>query len=103
MRVWITGGRGFTGRNLTEYLTSKGIEVIATGRREINMYDGSEVKSFFQQGKFDFVLHCAISNSNLSGTMGETQSELHNNLTMFYNLAESMPREDDTFWERGAI
>lgn len=91
MKVWITGGNGFTGRNLTEFLSGKGIEVVATGRKDVNLYDKAEVEEFYKKGQFDFVIHCAISNSKLSGAQGESSSELHNNLTMFYNLAESMP------------
>lgn len=91
MKVWITGGNGFTGRNLSEYLQSKGVEVVATGRKDVNLYDYDDVAAFYSKESFDMVIHCAVSNSNLSGVNGETTSELHNNLTMFLNLAEAMP------------
>lgn len=93
MKIWITGGNGFTGRNLTEYLQEKGVEVVATSRRDVNLYDRNEVAAFYKKGKFDFVIHCAVSNANLSGMVGESQSELHNNLTMFFNMAEAMPEK----------
>lgn len=91
MKIWITGGGGFTGRNLTETLSAAGHEVVPTGRKDVNLYDREDVSRFYREGNFDMVIHCAVSNSNLSGAAGETPSELHNNLTMFYNLAEAMP------------
>jgi UDP-glucose 4-epimerase len=58
--VLITGGSGFIGRNLTEYLTGAFL-VVAPSRRELDLSDVDVVDRFFRSTRIDFVVHSATT------------------------------------------
>jgi GDP-L-fucose synthase len=88
MRILITGGSGFIGRNLAEQL-GEGHSVAAPGRRELDLLDAAAVREFVGRGGFDVVIHAAGERANrLLGCGPET---LERNCRMFFNLARNAP------------
>ena len=88
MRILITGGSGFIGRNLAQQLGEKH-SVAAPGRRELDLLDAGAVREFVGRGGFDVVIHAAGERSNrLLGCGPET---LERNCRMFFNLARNAP------------
>ncbi len=59
MKALITGGRGFVGGHLKDYLSSIGFEVIATDKEDLNVLDRKNLFQFFKEQEFDHVYHLA--------------------------------------------
>jgi UDP-glucose 4-epimerase len=83
----ITGGNGFIGRSLREYVERSGkYSILAPGHKELDLLDDRCVKEYFQGDQIDFVVHCA----NVGGVRKHSvQDSGLKNLRMFYNLARS--------------
>ncbi len=60
-KLLLTGGTGFIGRNILPALREK-YDVSAPTRAELNLSDETAVRSFLENGRFDFVFHCANPN-----------------------------------------
>jgi len=58
MKVLVTGGSGFIGRNVAEYLASKH-SVYAPSRRELDLMDENQVTSYLRNHSFDVIIHAA--------------------------------------------
>jgi GDP-L-fucose synthase len=58
MRVLLTGGTGFVGRNLHEGLR-KSFEVLAPGRKELDLLDAAAVRRYLARSPVDAVVHAA--------------------------------------------
>lgn len=84
MKVFLTGGRGFIGRNLIEGLSSD-MEIVAPTSRELDLTDQVAVERFIKGHGFDVVLHTATWNATANSPK-DTQLVLEKNLVMFFNL-----------------
>lgn len=83
-KVLITGGNGFIGRNLIEYLSDK-YSVFAPNHNELDLCNTEQTESYLKELKVDVVIHSA--NTNNSRKKNTTDYEvINNNLRMFYNL-----------------
>lgn len=58
MKILITGGTGFIGRNLVEYLQDRH-ELLVPNRNELNLLDEDSVDQFFKTHTVDVVIHTA--------------------------------------------
>jgi UDP-glucose 4-epimerase len=85
MKIFLTGGRGFLGRNLVEGL-GKDIEILAPSSKELDLTDQSAVEKYVRSNDFDVVLHTATWNATANSTK-DVQLVLEKNLAMFFNLA----------------
>lgn len=85
MRVLLTGGSGFIGRNLLENLP-RSLEIIAPTSRELDLADQAAVELFVLADDFDFILHTATWNATANSPR-DTRLVLEKNLLMFFNLA----------------
>jgi UDP-glucose 4-epimerase len=85
MKVFITGGRGFIGRNLVEGLPSD-MEIFAPNSKELDLMDQESVERYVDAHEFDVVIHSATWNSTANSNK-DTQQVLEKNLLMFFNLA----------------
>jgi len=86
MKILVTGGSGFIGRNLIEYLASKH-RIVAPVHRDLELLDEDAVADFFQSNAVDIVIHCAVKPGHRNAK--DPASQLYNNLRMFFNIARN--------------
>ena len=86
MKVLITGGSGFIGKNLVYYLRDKH-EILSPTHSELELTDAEAVSSFLREHPVDVVIHAA----NVGGKrkdVGRT-GVIRTNLRIFFNLQEN--------------
>ena len=85
MKFLVTGSSGYLGHHICEFLISKGYQVHGLGRKECDLTNFSQLESFFStSGKFDFVIHTAISGG---GRNKKDELEIYqNNVQLIENL-----------------
>lgn len=83
LRLFITGGNGFIGRNLIESLSSK-YWILSPNHKELELTNERQVINYFKSHKVDVLIHCA----NIGGTKGtvDTPNITEINLKIFFNL-----------------
>ncbi len=86
MRILITGGSGFIGRNLVEQLAST-YEVSAPSSAELELLNEQAVREYLSARSFDVIVHAATTRSNRS--LGAPSDMLDRNCRMFLNLARN--------------
>jgi UDP-glucose 4-epimerase len=84
MKILVTGGSGFFGRNIIEQLNSK-YEIHAPSRRDLDLLCPEETASYLRANMFDVVVHCATWNAT-STSEKDISKVLENNLRMFLSL-----------------
>ncbi|NTW52390.1 MAG: NAD-dependent epimerase/dehydratase family protein [Chlorobiaceae bacterium] len=82
--VFITGGRGFVGRNLAEKLDELGYRVLAPSSSELDLLDQNAVDRYFDSHPVDIIIHAANKGGGRD-TIGMTDV-VHSNLRMFFNV-----------------
>jgi GDP-L-fucose synthase len=90
MKIIVTGGSGFIGRNLIEYL-SKSHTVYFPTHTELELIDDKAVRAYFNLHKFDVVIHSAVRPGHRNSK--DPSRQLYINLRMFHNLL----RNKDSF------
>jgi GDP-L-fucose synthase len=85
MKILITGGSGFIGRNLKEQY-DKNYSVFAPTSSELNLLDENSVSEYLRKYRFDAIIHAANWTVTRTSTKDPTK-ELDHNLRMFFNLA----------------
>jgi GDP-L-fucose synthase len=86
MKLLITGGSGFIGRNLVEHLGAR-YSIAAPSSAELNLLDEGCVREYLRSGNFDVVVHTATTRSNRR--MGAAPDMLDRNCRMYFNLARN--------------
>ena len=86
MKIFITGGSGFIGRNLVEYLKPK-YQVFAPTHKELELLNESAVREYFNRHKFDIVIHNAVRPGHRNAK--DPSNQLYNNLRMFFNIVRN--------------
>jgi GDP-L-fucose synthase len=84
--IFITGGSGFIGKNLSELLTRSGYRVLNPSSAELNLFDETAVDVFMRQHPVDIIVHAANKGGGRD-TMG-MQDIVHYNLRMFFNIVK---------------
>lgn len=87
MRILITGGSGFVGRNVKEYLVNKGYDVFAPSSKELNCIDEEMVKKHLSKNYYDVVLHFAVYGDGIDKSKDATKA-LEYNLRIFTSFAD---------------
>lgn len=88
-RVLITGGSGFIGRNLTEYL-NKQYSVFAPRHSELELLDRKSLCKYVMDNKIDYIIHAAIHVPSVNGI----NNEFDNDMLMFHNVVSMADRVD---------
>src|SRR5271157_4610023 len=89
MRILITGGSGFIGRNLAEQLAST-YEVLAPSSAELDLLNGQAVREYLSTHSFDVIVHAAAARSNRR--VAAPPDLLDRNCRMFFNLVRNEGR-----------
>lgn len=85
MRILITGGSGFIGKYLKQYLSIRH-EVIAPSSKDLDLTDKTSVANFFKDQHFGAVIHSAVRGRD---SVTEQSSDICNDIiSMFENLFE---------------
>jgi len=86
MKILVTGGSGFIGRNVVEYLTKK-YEVLSPTHRELELLDEDAVRLFLEKHTVDVVVHCAVKPGHRNAK--DPTNQLYVDTRMFFNLARN--------------
>jgi UDP-glucose 4-epimerase len=86
MRLLITGGSGFIGRNLAEKLASSH-DVSAPSSAELDLLNEKQVREYLGAYRFEVVVHTATTRSNRRLTAPPDM--LDRNCRMFFNLVRN--------------
>jgi GDP-L-fucose synthase len=89
MRILLTGGSGFIGRNLAEYLRGSH-EVLAPTRAELDLTDPDALDRWFSQHDVDAVVHGAVRPGHRNAP--DPTRQLWSNLRMFFGLMRNADR-----------
>lgn len=86
MRILLTGGSGFIGRNFWETYKDK-YDILKPSHKELDLSNTDEVDAFFSKNKIDVVVHCA----NIGGlrNSGDLNDIVKTNLKMFFNIVKN--------------
>jgi UDP-glucose 4-epimerase len=87
--VLITGGSGFIGRNLVERFTGA-YDVRAPSPEELDLIDDEAVRTYFQDNKIDYVVHCATKPGHRNAA--DPTNLVYFNSLMFFNVARNSER-----------
>jgi GDP-L-fucose synthase len=90
MRILLTGGSGFIGRNLVEHL-SRDHEVLAPTHADLDLTDNRAVDAWFRTHTVDAVVHGAVRPGHRAAQ--DPSRQLWSNLRMFFNIV----RNGDSF------
>lgn len=86
MKVLLTGGSGFVGKNLRRLL-APGFEILSPPRAELDLLDGAAVRGFLARNHPDAVVHAATTPGHRNAPPAPDLAE--RNLRMFLHLFES--------------
>lgn len=83
MKILLTGGSGFIGKNIIEKLVSK-YDFLAPSRQELDLLDETAVIAYFKKEKPDLVIHSAGAGVAIGN--GDQTSIFFRNAKMFFNI-----------------
>src|SRR5579859_232704 len=84
MKVLLTGGSGFIGKNIKESFLSEKYDIYAPPRTELDCFNDNTVKNFFSKHSFDVVVHAAIKPGHRNAA--DTSNLCFVNSRMTFNL-----------------
>ncbi len=89
MNILITGGSGFIGRNIIEYLSKKDT-VLAPRHSELELLDEKAVRSYFRKNVIDVVIHSAVKPGHRNAK--DPSRQLYDNTRMYFNITRNADR-----------
>lgn len=90
MNVLVTGGSGFVGRNLVEYLNPR-YNVFAPSHTVLELLDSDAVNTYVVENDIDVIVHCANVGGSRKNNYDEGRVDVTlKNLQMFFNLSRCL-------------
>ena len=86
MKIFLTGGSGFIGRNIIEDLSVRHT-ILAPTHKELDLLDDGAVRSFMKQNTVDVVVHSAIKPAHRNAK--DFSDILYSNARMYFNLVRN--------------
>ncbi len=86
MKIFLTGGSGFIGRNIIEDL-SKQFTILAPTHKELDLLDEDAVRTFIKVNSIDVIIHAAIKPAHRNAP--DHSDILYNNTRMYFNLVRN--------------
>lgn len=86
MRVLLTGGSGMVGRNILESANGRGLDILAPGRRVLDLLDGGAVEGFLRRERPDVVVHAAGTVGGIAANIAEPARFLAENMRIGLNV-----------------
>ncbi len=83
MKLLLTGGSGFIGKNLIEAM-GETHEIDAPSHSQLELVDDHSVSEFFKHRTYDAVIHAAVRPGHRNAK--DASNQMSFNLRMFYNL-----------------
>lgn len=83
-KILLTGGNGFIGKNIQESYLAQKYEIIAPRSFELNLIDTDCTDNFFEDKKFDVVLHAGAKPGHRNAK--DPTNIFYSNIRMFENL-----------------
>lgn len=84
MKVAVLGSNGFLGQCIIKYL--KNHELIPVTRKDVNLIDFNQVRSWLESRRPDVIVNCAISGGSKTGLSQQELADIQNNLSIFMNF-----------------
>jgi GDP-L-fucose synthase len=85
MKILITGGSGFIGRNILEFFKDR-FDCFAPSSSELNLLEEDKVLAYLKDNLFDIVIHTAAWNATRNSKK-DLSLVLNNNLRIFFNIS----------------
>jgi GDP-L-fucose synthase len=93
MKILITGGTGFVGRHLQEGLSARGIEFVASGRREFDLTRSDHADALFSANRdADTIIHLACYQAAADFPAKHPGAQLAINTLIHTNVLEAWRR-----------
>jgi len=89
VKLFLTGGSGFVGKNIIEALGERH-DILAPGSRELDLSDEVAVENFFQQNDINVVIHSAVRPGHRNAK--DPSNQLYLNTRMFFNIIRNAGR-----------
>jgi nucleoside-diphosphate-sugar epimerase len=90
MKILITGGTGFMGKQLSPLLSEHGHEVTAIGSSDVRLDISEDVNTFFKENTFDVIIHAAVVGGRMH--LDDDSIVTYKNLSMFENVYRHIDR-----------
>jgi UDP-glucose 4-epimerase len=87
MKILLTGGSGFIGKNILESSLATEHTFFAPRHAELDLMDDRAVSEFFQSHEIDIVIHGAVKPGHRNAQ--DPSQQLYHNTRMFFNLARN--------------
>lgn len=84
MKILLTGGSGFIGKNIKESFLSEKFQISAPSRAELDCVDDKSAEAFFTKHSFDVVIHSAAKPGHRNAL--DPKGILYDNSRMIFNL-----------------
>lgn len=87
MKILLTGGSGFIGKNIQGSYLSEKYQLVVPTRNELNLSSQEHVDSYFKDKEFDVVIHGAVKPGHRNAI--DAGNTLNTNLRMFHYLLKN--------------
>ena len=86
IRIFLTGGSGFIGRNIIEILGQK-YDIFAPAHTELELLDATAVRNFIQKNRVDIIIHAAGRGDRREKK--DMPDPIGYNVRLFFNVARN--------------